>query len=145
MELADPLTFNVSGQVSIQDSYVTKTGSSNVSDGDINFVSDDHGIQFFGGCKIVKEKGGGLAIYPGADPHKVRMYNNSGLNPSPVATERYVEELVAEFGRRSELAEVMKSLVGAMRILTPPGAAAADLQEYTQLQSLLAQAWSAFE
>lgn len=80
-----------SNQLGVTDNYVTKNSDSTITGGGLTFASDDKGITFYGGSRIIKKSGGNMRWYKGTNNALPQICDNNGNNPSNIATESYVD------------------------------------------------------
>ncbi|MNJ18646.1 hypothetical protein D3C77_129520 [compost metagenome] len=78
-------------QLGIPDNYVTKTGDSTITSGNLTFASDDKGVYFYGGSKIIKRWGANMLWYKGSNNALPQICNNDGSNASNIATESFIQ------------------------------------------------------
>jgi hypothetical protein len=90
-------------QLRVTQNYVTKSGDSTISGGSLTFASDDKGISFFGGSRIIKKYGSNMLWYKGTNNAPPQICDNNGGNASNIATENYVNNYVNGYGSSANM------------------------------------------
>ncbi|RAY96052.1 hypothetical protein DP187_23940 [Enterobacter cloacae] len=85
-------------QIGVPDNYVTKTGNSTIKNGSLSFETDNTGVHFYGGSKIVKSSDSNMRWYKPSNNSMPQICDYNGSNPSNIATEQYVVNKINSWG-----------------------------------------------
>ncbi|RAY96053.1 hypothetical protein DP187_23945 [Enterobacter cloacae] len=78
-------------QIGVPDNYVTKTGNSTIKNGSLSFETDNTGVHFYGGSKIVKSSDSNMRWYKPSNNSMPQICDYNGSNPSNIATEKFAQ------------------------------------------------------
>lgn len=117
IDLNEPLTLNAEGKLTVGDCFVTKSGSSTVTGGDISFHDDGHGISFFGGGKIIKVVGGGVRWFTDDGGSRPSLSDATGTVVSPIATEQYVVSATATLATQAYVNDALIRVAQAIELV----------------------------
>ncbi|AOP98026.1 hypothetical protein [Enterobacter roggenkampii] len=84
------LRFN-NNQIGVPDNYVTKAGNSTIKNGSLSFETDNTGVHFYGGSKIIKASGSSMRWYKPSNNAMPQICDYDGSNPSNIATEKFAQ------------------------------------------------------